>query len=54
MFFEGTRHAKKVAIRGRSKAEESREVLLEKSRVEREKRKRAKLENTSAIVIQVG
>ncbi len=54
MIFTGqSSTSKKVSIRGRSKVEESREALLEKSRWEREKRKRLKLENSNATIIQV-
>ena len=53
MHFSGTSSRQKVSLRGKSKAEESREQVLERTRVEREKRKRAKQEHTNAIVIQV-
>lgn len=43
----------KVSLRGKSKVEESREQILERTRLEREKRRRAKLETTNATIIQV-
>ena len=42
-----------MEIRGASKAEESREQVLERTRLEREQRRRQKLEQKSALTIQV-
>lgn len=43
---------RKVDLRGKSRHEESREQVLERTRLEREKRQRAKLEQKSALAIQ--
>jgi hypothetical protein len=43
---------RKVDLRGKSRHEETREQVLERTRVEREKRQRAKLEQRSALAIQ--
>lgn len=43
---------RKVDLRGKSRAEESREEVIEKARLQREKRQRAKLEQKSAVIIQ--
>lgn len=43
---------RRVDLRGRSRVEESREEVLEKARLQREKRQRAKLEQKSALAIQ--
>lgn len=54
MFFSGQHSTgRKVEIRGRSRAEESREQVLERTRQEREQRRRQKLEAKSATTIQV-
>ena len=45
--------SRRVALGGRSKTEETREQTLERTRLEREKRRRAKLEQRSATCIQV-
>lgn len=53
MFFTGEAGPKrKVDLRGKSKVEETREQVLERTRIERERRKRFKLETKSAVVIQ--
>ena len=53
MFFSGTSGpTRKVDLRGKSRGEETREQVLERTRLEREKRKRAKVEASSATVIQ--
>jgi hypothetical protein len=53
MFFSGrSGPTRKVDLRGKSRGEETREQILERTRLEREKRKRAKLEASSATVIQ--
>lgn len=44
---------KRVALGGKSRSEESREQVLERTRLERERRKQQKLENRSATAIQV-
>lgn len=44
---------KKVDLRGRSRAEETREQMLERTRQERERRRQAKLEQKCATLIQV-
>lgn len=52
-FFTGTAGPKrKVALGGKSRAEETREQVLERTRLEREKRQRSKLEQKSALLIQ--
>ncbi|KAF6260513.1 hypothetical protein COO60DRAFT_882082 [Scenedesmus sp. NREL 46B-D3] len=43
---------RKVDLRGKSRHEETREQVLERTRLEREKRQRAKLEQKSALAIQ--
>ena len=64
MFFSGKHGAggssglsgslsRKVEIRGRSRPEESREEVLERTRQERERRKQHKVETRSATLIQV-
>jgi hypothetical protein len=53
MFFNGTSSTKKVSIRGRSAAEESREAVLEKARLQREARQEKKRRDHAATVIQV-
>lgn len=54
MFFTGQHPSnKRVAIRGRSAGEESREQILERTRLEREKRQLMRLQNKGATVIQV-
>lgn len=45
--------SKKVSLGGRSRAAETREEVLERTRLEREKRAKLKLDNKSATVIQV-
>jgi hypothetical protein len=53
MFFTGKADTtKKVDLRGKSRGEETREQVLERTRLEREQRKRAKLEQQSASRIQ--
>ena len=52
-FFDGNgRRTAKVDLRGRSRVE-SREQVLERTRAEREQRRRLKLETRSATCIQV-
>lgn len=55
MFFSGTAGVqRKVDLRGRrDRREESREQVLERTKAERERRQRNKLENRSALTIQV-
>ncbi len=53
MFFTGqTGPARRVDLRGRSRQEESREQVLERTRAERERRQRDKLEARSALLLQ--
>ena len=53
-FFTGQHTGrKKVALGGRSRAEESREQMLERTHLDRERRRQAKLEQKSATTIQV-
>lgn len=52
MFFSGTTQQKKVSLGGRSRGEETREQTLERTRAEREKRQRNKLQTKSALLIQ--
>lgn len=52
MFF-GQHANKKVSLGGKSAKEQSRADVLEQSRVERERRKRQKLEEHSCKTIQV-
>jgi hypothetical protein len=53
MFFSGKpSQQRKVALGGRSRGEETREQVLERTRAEREKRSRNKLETKSALAIQ--
>lgn len=51
MFFSGSTQQRKVSLGGRSRGEETREQTLERTRAEREKRQRSKLENKSAVII---
>jgi hypothetical protein len=52
-FFSGTAGPKrKVDLRGKSRQEETREQVLARTRLEREERQRAKLEQKSALLIQ--
>ena len=53
MFTGSIGNKRRVDLRGSSKGSESREQILERSRRDRERRKQVKLENTSAVVIQV-
>ena len=51
--FDGSAsRTKRVALGGRSRAEESREQVLERTRLERERRRQQKLEAKSATTIQ--
>lgn len=43
---------RRVDLRGKSRQEETREQILERTKVEREKRQRVKLEQKSALAIQ--
>jgi hypothetical protein len=52
MHFSGSSRPK-ISLRGKSKVEESREQVLERTKHERERRRRAKQEETNAIIIQV-
>lgn len=53
MFFSGNAlPTRRVDLRGKSRAEESREQVLERTKVQREQRKRLKLETRSATQIQ--
>lgn len=53
-FFTGQHSGrKKVALGGRSRAEETREQMLERTHLDRERRRQAKLEQKSATAIQV-
>lgn len=53
-FFDGrARRTAKVDLRGRSKVAESREQVLERTRIEREQRRQHRLEMQSATCIQV-
>ena len=45
---------KKISMGGKSQRAESREDLIEKTRLERERRRRDRLEDASARLIQVG
>ncbi len=53
MFTGSVGSKRRVDLRGNSKGSETREQILERSRRDRERRKQLKLENSSAIVIQV-
>lgn len=53
MLFTGNTTQRKVDLRGKSRGEETREQVLQRTRAEREKRARAKLEQKSATTIQV-
>lgn len=53
MFTGSVGNKKRVDLRGNSKGSESREQVLERSRRDRERRKQVKLENASAVAIQV-
>ncbi|KAF8071258.1 UPL6 [Scenedesmus sp. PABB004] len=53
MFFDGRAGpTRRVALGGRSRQEETRDQVLERTRLEREKRQRARLEFASAVAIQ--
>jgi hypothetical protein len=52
MFSGSSGPKKKVSLGGRSAKAENRDDLLEKAKVEREKRRREKLEDGSARLIQ--
>jgi hypothetical protein len=52
MFFSGKPQQRKVDLRGRSRGEETREQVLERTRAERELRQQSKLESKSALLIQ--
>lgn len=53
MFTGSVGNKRRVNLGGSSKGAESREQILERSRVERDRRKRNKLENSASTVIQV-
>ena len=53
MFSGSAIPAKKVSMGGKSQRAESRDDLIEKTRLERERRRRDRLEETSARLIQV-
>ena len=52
MFFSGKPQQRKVDLRGKSRGEETREQILERTRAERERRQKSKLETKSALLIQ--
>ena len=54
MFSGSSIPKKKVSLGGKSQRTESRDDLIEKTRLERERRRREKLEDASARLIQVG
>ena len=54
MFSGSSGPKKKISLGGKSARAENRDDLLEKARIERERRKREKLEDSSATLIQVG
>jgi hypothetical protein len=51
--FSGSSRQKKVALGGRSKVEETRDQVVERTKLEREQRRQQKLEQRSATAIQV-
>lgn len=53
MFTGSVGNKRRVNLGGSSKGAESREQVLERSKLERDRRKRNKLENASATTIQV-
>lgn len=54
MFTGNVGNKRRVNLGGSSKGAESREQILERSRVDRERRKQNKLEHVKATLIQVG
>ncbi|MEW5297235.1 MAG: hypothetical protein WDW36_000459 [Sanguina aurantia] len=51
MFFSGSSSNKKIELRGKSKGEETRQQIVERTRHERELRRQQKLESKSATII---
>lgn len=54
MFTGSIGNKRRINLGGSSKGAETREQILERSKLERDRRKRNKLEASSATVIQVG